>query len=445
MKRAPRATDGNLRHGLAPLSRCIAIAVSALFAGSAQPQPAGEGGAPPRPPAGAPAGDAGSPAPDGYTPLPQWAGQTRAPAPSHTSQYELETVVTGITQGFSFAFLPDGRLLLTERPGAMRIAEQNGPLGEPLAGLPQLWATGPQGLLDVRLDRDFATNRTIYFSYTAPPPGAIPNPAPRLAGVQHVARARLSADFRRLEDVRVLLNTEGIEGRLVQAPDGTLIITSGVPAGVGIDSADWPQPQQLDSKMGKVLRINTDGSVPRDNPFVGRADAHPEIYALGLREDQGLDIHPRTGKVWASSNGPKGGDEINVIERGKNYGFPIISYGREYSGKPINGDLTTKQGMEQPVYFWTPSIAPSGIHFYTGDLFPDWRGDLFVAAMAPIAGYVVRLELDGERVVAEERLFGELGTRFRDVHTGPDGALYVLTKDNVDAKIVRVVPRRNAR
>jgi glucose/arabinose dehydrogenase len=422
------------------------VALVALLATSARAQLAADDRAPPRPPGGAaPSADVGSPAPDGYTPLPQWAAQTRAPASRAASAYELETVVTGIRQGFAFAFLPDRRILLTERPGAMRIAEHDGRLGEPIAGLPELWATGPQGLLDVRLDRDFAANRTIYFSYTAPPPGAVPNPPPRLAGVQHVARARLSADLRRLEDLRVLLNTEGIEGRLVQAPDGTLIVTSGVPAGVGIHSAEWPQPQQLDSKMGKVLRINTDGSVPRDNPFVGRPNAHPEIYALGLREDQGLDVHPRTGKIWASSNGPKGGDEINVIERGKNYGFPIISYGREYSGKPINGDMTVHEGMEQPVYFWTPSIAPSGIHFYTGDLFPEWRGDLFVAAMAPIAGYVVRLELDGERVVAEERLFAELGTRFRDVHTGPDGALYVLTKENVDAKIVRVVPRRSSR
>jgi glucose/arabinose dehydrogenase len=386
-------------------------------------------------------GPAGSPAPDGYSPLPQWAGQTRAPA-APRSEYEVETVVSGISQGFAFAFLPDGSILLTERPGAMRIASRDGRLGAPIEGLPELWAQGPQGLLDVRLDKQFAANRTIYFTFTAPPQGAIPDPAPRLAGVQHVARARLPPDLRRLEDVEILLNTEGIEGRLVQAPDGTLVVTSGVPAGVGIESADWPQPQQLDSKMGKVLRINPDGTVPRDNPFVGRADAHPEIYALGLREDQGLDVDPRTGKIWASSNGPKGGDEINVIERGKNYGFPLIGYGREYSGKPINGDLTVEQGMEQPVYFWTPSIAPSGIHFYTGDLFPEWRGDLFVAAMAPIAGYVVRLELDGDRVIAEERILSELGTRFRDLHTGPDGALYVLTKDNVDGKILRVVPRR---
>lgn len=396
---------------------------------------------PPRPRPGSNGG--GSPAPDGYTPIPQWAGQTRAPVAAEHEAYRVETVVSGLAQGFAFRFLPDGKILITERPGTMRVADENGRLGEPLAGLPAIWANGPQGLLDVRLDRDFEANRTLYFSYTAPPAGPVPDPPPRLAGIQHVARARLAADLRRLEDVEVILDTEGIEGRLIQAPDGTLIVTSGIPAGVGIVSSQWPQPQQLSSKMGKALRINTDGSIPSDNPFVGNPDAHPEIYALGLREDQGLAVHPETGDVWASSNGPKGGDEINILRPGRNYGFPIISYGREYSGQPINGDLTVADGMEQPVYFWTPSIAPSGIEFYTGSLFPSWRGDLFVAAMAPLAQHVVRLVLDGERVVGEERLLADMGEEFRDVQTGPDGALYVMTKDSTDGKILRLVPSTN--
>jgi glucose/arabinose dehydrogenase len=297
-------------------------------------------------------------------------------------------------------------------------------------------------LLDVDVDKDFASNRLIYFGYAAPPRGPVSDPPPRLAGVQYIASARLSADLRSLEQVKVLLNTEGIEGRLVQASDGSLFVTSGVPAGVGIVSADWPQPQQLDSGMGKVLHINTDGSIPRDNPFVGRTDALPEIYAIGLREDQGLAIDPRSGSLWASSNGPKGGDELNILRRGKNYGFPIISYGHEYSGRPINGNLTVKDGLEQPVYFWTPSIAPSGIEFYTGSLFPRWRGDLFVAPMA--AKYLIRLVLDKKRtrVVGEERLLAELDTSFRDVHTGPDGALYAMTKKSMDGQIVKLVPRR---
>jgi glucose/arabinose dehydrogenase len=192
--------------------------------------------------------------------------------------------------------------------------------------------------------------------------------------------------------------------------------------------------------MGKVLHIGSDGSIPKDNPFVGRAGALPAIYALGLREDQGLAFDPRTGNLWASSNGPKGGDELNIIRRGKNYGFPIISYGHEYSGNPINGNRTAQEGMEQPVYFWTPSIAPSGIEFYTGGLFPAWKGDLFVASLAQ--KYLVRLVLDAKRtrVVGEERLLAELDTSFRDVHTGPDGALYVMTKKPTDGQIVKLVP-----
>jgi glucose/arabinose dehydrogenase len=417
------------------------VYLSLALAGAAavHAQVAGPQRDPPRPVAST---EPGSTAPDGYAPLPQWAGQTRAPVVAEREEYAVETVVSGITQGFAFAFLPDGNILLTERPGAMRVASKDGRLGAPLTGLPRMWTQGPQGLLDVDLDKDFARNRTIYFSFAAPPRGPISDPPPRLAGVQHVARARLSADLRSLEQVEVLLNTEGIEGRLVQAPDGSLFVTSGVPAGVGIVSADWPQPQQLDSDMGKVLHINADGSIPRDNPFVGRAGAQPEIYALGLREDQGLAIDPRTGNLWASSNGPKGGDELNILRRGKNYGFPIISYGHEYSGKPINGNLTVKDGLEQPVYFWTPSIAPSGIEFYTGNLFPRWQGDLFVAPMA--AKYLVRLVLDKKRtkVVGEERLLADLDVNFRDVHTGPDGALYVLTKKPADAQILRLVPRR---
>ena len=253
------------------------------------------------------------------------------------------------------------------------------------------------------------------------------------------ASAKLSADDRRLEDLKVLLNAEGTGGRLIQAPDGTLLITSSIPAGIGINSVDWPQPQQLESSMGKVLRINTDGSIPKDNPFAGRAGAHPEIYALGLRDMQGVAIHPRTGKLWTSEHGPRGGDEIDVIDKGRNYGFPVIGYGREYTGKPINGDRTTQDGMEQPVYFWTPDIAPAGIGFYTGTLFPAWQGDLFVSALAGKA--LVRLVLKDERVIGEQRLLTELNSRIRGVSEGPDGALYVLT-DGPSGTIVKLVAKK---
>jgi glucose/arabinose dehydrogenase len=256
-----------------------------------------------------------------------------------------------------------------------------------------------------------------------------------------VARAKLSEDGSRLEEVKVLLDAEGIGGRVIQAADGTLFITSSIPAGVGINSEDWPQPQQMDSLMGKVLRIKTDGSVPPDNPFAARAGARPEIFALGIRDDQGLAFHPGTGRLWTSEHGPRGGDEINVIAKGRNYGFPVIGYGHDYNGRSINGDKTVQAGMEQPVYFWTPDIAPGGISFYMGRLLPEWRSSLFVAALA--GKHLVRLVLDGERVVAEERLLTELDARIRDVHEGPDGALYVMT-DRDGGKIVRLVPRKGA-
>jgi len=192
--------------------------------------------------------------------------------------------------------------------------------------------------------------------------------------------------------------------------------------------------------MGKVLRINGDGTIPKDNPFVGRPGARGEVYALGFRDPQGLAIHPKTGALWTSEHGPRGGDEINAVARGKNYGFPVIGYGRDYTGKPINGDKTAQPGMEQPVYFWTPDIAPAGITFYDGAMFPAWRGDLFVAALA--GKHLARLVLRGDRVVGEERLLEDLNTRIRDVHEGPEGALYVMTDGNEGA-MLRLVPSRD--
>jgi glucose/arabinose dehydrogenase len=402
---------------------------------------------PPAPPPGPQSPEAGSAAADGYAPIPEWSGQTRAPRPAKTAAYQVETVASGLMGAFCFTFLPDGRIIVGERAGRIRLVSKDGKVSDPIAGLPSdMWARGPQGLFEVRPDKDFGSNRVIYFTYTALPEGTNVSSPPRLAGVLMVARARLSADEKRLDDVTMLLNAEGIGGRLIQAPDGTLLVTSSIPAGVGINSVDWPQPQQLDSDMGKVLRINTDGSIPKDNPFVGRAGARPELYALGLRDDQGMAIHPRTGKLWLSEHGPRGGDEINVIEKGRNYGFPVIGYGHEYTGQPINGDKTAQAGMEQPVYFWTPDIAPAGIGFYNGKLFPAWQGNLFVSALA--SKYLVRLVLSSERVVAEEHLLAELNTRIRGVQEGPDGALYVLTDraaaagDPNAGKIVKLVPRK---
>jgi len=423
------------------LARLIAV-IAVIIAGAfARPDAQSTGRAIPRPPAQqGPAGpEAGSAAPDGYAPIPQWAGQTRAPRPARSEGFTAETVATGLTGAFSFHFLPDGRIIVSERPGRIRIISKDGKPSAPLGGLPAIYARGPQGLFEVLPDRDFAKNRTLYFDYTELPPGTDVAKAQRLAGILQVARARLSDDSTRLEDVKTILNAEGIGGRMIQAADGTLLITSSIPAGVGIDSVDWPQPQQLDSNMGKVLRINTDGTIPKDNPFVGRSGARPEIYAVGIRDDQGMAFHPRTGVLWVSEHGPRGGDEINAIEKGKNYGFPAVGYGHEYTGKPINGDRTSAPGMEEPVYFWTPDIAPAGIAFYSGRLIPGWRGNLFVAALA--GKHLARLVLDGNRVVGEERLLLELDTRIRDVQEGPDGALYVMT-DREEGRILRLVPKR---
>ena len=240
----------------------------------------------PRPPAqppGPPRPEDGSAAPDGYTPQPAWLGQTRAPRPAHSAAFAVEQVAQGFAGAFCFSFLPDGRILVGERPGRIKIVAKDGHVSEPIEGLPaNLYPR--QGLFEVRADRAFATNRTIYLTYTVLPDGADPAALPRSPGVLLVARARLSADDRRLEDLTVLLDAEGTGGRLIQAPDGTLFITSTIPSGLGINAGAWPQPQQFDSNMGKVLRINSDGSMPKDNPFIGKGGAHPEIYALGFRD-----------------------------------------------------------------------------------------------------------------------------------------------------------------
>jgi aldose sugar dehydrogenase len=349
--------------------------------------------------------------------------------PSSAGNVTVETVVSGISNPWALAFLPDGRMLITERPGRLRIATRDGQLSTALPGLPSIFARGQGGLHDVVLDRNFGENNTIYFCFADP----IANGA-RTA----LARATLIATASpRLDDTKVIFRQDGpLSGgqhfgcRIAQGADGNLFLTMG-------DHGSYPkEAQNLANHLGKIVRVRPDGSVPPDNPFVGRAGARPEIWSYGHRNSQGAAIHPQTGKLWAHEHGPQGGDEINIPQAGRNHGWPVIGYGIGYDGKKIH-EGTHKPGMEQPVKVWVPSIAPAGMTFYGGDLFPAWRGNLFVGAMAGQA--LVRLALDGENVGTEERLLQGLGERLRDVRTGPDGALWLAT-DNTAGRILRVAP-----
>jgi glucose/arabinose dehydrogenase len=342
---------------------------------------------------------------------------------SERGPVRLVTVAGGLDHPWGLAFLPDGRLLVTERPGRLRLVAPGGGLSEPLAGVPEVYARGQGGLLDIGLDPDFANTRLVYLSYAEPGRGG--------AGTA-VARGRLAED--RLEGVAVVYRQEPKAGgsihfgsRLVFARDGTLFVTQG-------DRGERERAQELAVGMGKVVRIRPDGSVPPDNPFVGRERARPEIWSYGHRNVQGAALHPGTGALWTAEHGARGGDEINTPAAGRNYGWPVITYGVDYSGARI-GEGTAKPGMEQPVHYWDPSIGPSGLLFYTGNRFPQWRGNLFVGSL--IFGQLVRLELEGARVAREERL--EVGERVRDVRQGPDGLLYLLT-DSSRGRILRLEP-----
>ncbi len=361
-------------------------------------------------------------------------GASGAPAESYRSSagdLNVETIASGLVNPWAIAFLPDGRMLVTERPGRMRIVARGGKLSPPLSGVPQVFASGQGGLLDVVIDRAFAQNRTIYFCYAEPVDGGA-----RTA----LARAELSAgEVPALSGVKVIFPQEGPLSsgnhhgcRIVQMPDNNLFLT------LGEHFVYRDQAQNLSNDLGKVIRIRPDGSVPPDNPFVGKAGAKPEIWSYGHRNSQGAAINPATGKFWMHEHGPRGGDEINIPEAGKNYGWPVIGYGIDYSGARIH-EATSKPGMEQPVKYWVPSIAPSGMAFYDGRLIPAWKGNLFVGALA--GQMLVRLEVDGDRVGREERLLQNLGERIRDVREGPDGALYLAT-DNRNGRILRVAPAK---
>jgi glucose/arabinose dehydrogenase len=350
------------------------------------------------------------------------------PFGSSAGELEVRTVARGLANPWALAFLPDGTMLVTERPGRMRIVTSEGQVSPPLKGVPGVWASGQGGLLDVAADKAFAQNRTIYFCFAERAEGG---------GRTAVARAKLDDGKAGLDEVKIIFRQQGPLSsgnhygcRIAQAEDGNLFVT------LGEHFSARDLAQSLGNHLGKVIRIAPDGSVPAGNPFAGRADAKPEIWSYGHRNPQSLAFHAASGELWEIEHGPRGGDEVNLIGKGKNYGWPVIGYGIDYSGAKIH-DATAKTGMEQPLKYWVPSIAPSGMAFYTGKLFPKWDGSLFLGALS--GAMLVRLTLSGNTVTAEERLLQNLNERIRDVRQGPDGALWLLT-DSSNGRVLRVAP-----
>lgn len=341
----------------------------------------------------------------------------------------VETVASGLEHPWGLAFLPDGRMLVTERPGRLRIVSQNGQLSQPLAGVPRVAARGQGGLLDVALDPNFAETRLIYLSFA--------EPRENNGASTSVARARLNAASTGLEPAQVIFRQQpaGTTGRhfgsrLVFGRDGNLFVTTGDRGNMEMSSQDPA------THIGKVLRIRPDGSVPPDNPFVGQSTHRPEIWSLGHRNAQGAFLHPDTGVLWTIEHGARGGDEINIVRRGLNYGWPVISYGVEYSGARI-GEGTAKPGLEQPLHFWDPSIAPSGALYLTSDRYRGWRGSIFTGGL--VSTMLARVTIQNDRVTGQENLLRDLGERIRDVRQGPDGLIYLLT-DSGQGRILRLRP-----
>jgi glucose/arabinose dehydrogenase len=390
------------------------------------------------PPGGGPENGINTRPPNGEGQKPAFVGQTRAPEQKLNVAFNVVTVTGGLANPWGLAFLPNGKMLVTERPGRLRVVSADGKqLSEPVAGLPAVDPRGQGGLLDVALDPQFAQNQTIYWSYAEPREGGANNTA--------VARGRfVDGAAPKVENVQVIFHQAPslnsplhYGGRLVFGRDGLLFVTLGERS----ITEGRMQAQRMDGLLGKIVRLNKDGSIPKDNPFVGKEGVRPEIWSLGHRNVQAAALHPATGELWEVEHGTRGGDELNVSRKGKDYGWPTIAYGIEYQGGPITGGIQAKDGMEQPRYFWDPVIAPSGMVFYTGSLFPAWRNSLFIGGMG--SQNLVRLTLNGDQVVGEERLLQDLQPsreRIRDVRQGPDGALYLLT-DSANGRILKIVPK----
>ena len=355
------------------------------------------------------------------------AAQTDAPE-AETTKVKVETVAEGLENPWGLQFLPDGRYLVTERPGRLRVVGKDGKLSKPIAGVPKVWARQQGGLLDVRLSQNFAEDGVIFLSFSEPRDGG------KAATAVASARLKLDDGGGSLEDVKVIFRQQpafdrGIHfgSRILYDKTGALFITTG-------DRGQFDPAQDPEVTVGKVIRIKPDGSIPDDNPKVD--GWKPEIWSIGHRNIQGAALDPATGKLWTAEHGARGGDELNQPEKGKNYGWPVISYGRHYSGEKI-GEGQKKEGLEQPVYYWDPSIAVSGLAIYSGDLFPDWKGNFLVGGLA--GAYLERLVMKDGEVVAREKLLDGEGLRIRDVREGPDGAVYVLV-DEDDGALLRLIP-----
>jgi glucose/arabinose dehydrogenase len=373
--------------------------------------------------------------PNGAGQRPAFPGQTRVAEQRLNVEFDVVSVAEHLVQPWGLAFLPNGSVLVTEKAGRLRIIGTDGKVSGPVAGMPGVDSRSQGGLLGLAVDPKFASNSLLYWSYAEAQPDGSNNTA--------VARGMLVVGASpRVENVQVIFHqtpslksTLHFGSRLVFGRDGTLFVTTGDRS----ITEGRMQAQRLDGLLGKVVRINSDGSIPKDNPFVGRAGVKPEIWSIGHRNIQGAALHPKTGELWTIEHGTRGGDELNISRKGKDYGWPTIAYGIEYFGGTITGGIQAKEGMEQPVYYWDPVIAPGGMTFYTGSLFPAWRNSVFIGGMG--STHLVRLTIEGDRVVGEERLLTDLRERIRDVVQGPEGALYLCT-DSRSGRVLKLLPRR---
>jgi len=352
---------------------------------------------------------------------PAFAGQTRAPGVKTTTAYGATIITNKLNEPWGIGFLPDGRFIVTEKGGKIRIVTPAGEVGAPLSGVPQVAVGGQGGMLGITLDPQFATNRMVYWVFSEATPEG---------NVTAVAKGKLSDDARSMENARVIYRAAPafrgnlhFGGRVLFDGTGNLVVSTGD----RFDRATRPLAQDLNAALGKVVRITPEGQPAPGNPFIGRSGARAEVYSYGHRNVQSLAFHPETGELWEAEFGPRGGDELNLIQPGKNYGWPVITYGIEYGGQTIGGGITQKEGMEQPVYYWDPVLSPSGMTFYSGNEIPEWKNNLFIGGLN--SNHIARLVIRNNRVAGEERILASENQRFRDVQQGKDGALYAITDE----------------